>query len=123
MKLACATLLAAVLAAAAASTAGANGDPASDVLPFTPVYLSIQDPKTSAAGRDLLNVTTAAAKKRQPIRVALFPNASKHVDPVADERLRRSPTDSRRRSRDDHALGNVGCRWAHSADVHWISLE
>jgi len=76
VKLACATLLAAVLAAAAASTAGANGDPASDVLPFTPVYLSIQDPKTSAAGRDLLNVTTAAAKKRQPIRVAVISNKS-----------------------------------------------
>jgi hypothetical protein len=76
VKLACATLVAVVITAAAASTAGANGDPASDVLPFTPVYLSIQDPKTSAAGRDLLAVTTAAAKKRQPIRVAVISSKS-----------------------------------------------
>jgi hypothetical protein len=72
VKLACATLLAAVVIGAAASSAGANGDPASDVLPFTTVYLSTQDPKTSSAGRDLLAVTTAAAKKRQPIRVAVI---------------------------------------------------
>jgi hypothetical protein len=76
VKLAGATLLAAALAAAVASTGRANGDPASDVLPFTPVYLSIQDPKTSAAGRDLLAVTTAAAKKRQPIRVAVISSKS-----------------------------------------------
>jgi hypothetical protein len=76
VKLACATLLAVLVAAAAASAGQANGDPASDVLPFTMVYLSIQEPKTSSAGRDLLAVTTAAAKKRQPVRVAVIANKS-----------------------------------------------
>ena len=51
-------------------------DPASDVLPFTPVFLSIQDPETSPAGRDLLAVTPAAAKKRPPIRVAVITSTS-----------------------------------------------
>lgn len=76
MKLACALLLAAVLGGVAASAGRANGDPASDVLPFTPVYLSIQEPKSSAAGRDLLAVTTTAAKKRRPIRVAVIAGQS-----------------------------------------------
>jgi hypothetical protein len=70
-------LLAAALASAvAAGPARANGDPASDVLPFTTVFLSIQNPSTSPAGRDLLNVTKAAAKKKRPIRVAVISQPS-----------------------------------------------
>jgi hypothetical protein len=70
-------LLAAALASAvAAGQARANGDPASDVLPFTTVFLSIQNPSTSPAGRDLLTVTRAAAKKKRPIRVAVISQPS-----------------------------------------------
>ena len=70
-------LLAAALASAvAAGSARANGDPASDVLPFTTVFLSIQNPSTSPAGRDLLTVTKAAEKKKRPIRVAVISQPS-----------------------------------------------
>jgi hypothetical protein len=70
-------LLAAALASAvSAGQARANGDPASDVLPFTTVFLSIQNPSTSPAGRDLLTVTRAAAKKKRPIRVAVISQPS-----------------------------------------------
>ena len=72
MKLGLALLLAAVLAAAAAGSARANGDPASDVLPFSTVYFSIKEPKSYASGRDLLKITQIAAKKKQPIRVAVI---------------------------------------------------
>jgi hypothetical protein len=72
VKLGIALLLAVVVGALAAGQAQANGDPASDVLPFTTVFLSIQDPKTSPAGRDLLALTKAAAKKKRPIRVAVI---------------------------------------------------
>jgi hypothetical protein len=65
-------LVAAVVCAVAAGQARANGDPASDVLPFTTVFLSIKSPSTSPAGRDLLAVTQAAAKKKRPIRVAVI---------------------------------------------------
>ena len=60
----------------AADGAQANGDPASDVLPFTTVFLSIQSPKSSSAGRELLTVTQAAAKKKRPIRVAVISQPS-----------------------------------------------
>jgi len=53
VKLGIALLLAAAAAGAVAAGAGANGDPASDVLPFSNVFLSIQDPRTSPAGRRL----------------------------------------------------------------------
>jgi hypothetical protein len=56
--------------------AQANGDPASDVLPFSNVFLSIQDPRTSPAGRALLAATQAAAKKKRPIRVAVISQPS-----------------------------------------------
>jgi hypothetical protein len=69
-------LLAAVTSVVAASSARANGDPASDVLPFTTVFLSIKNPNTSPAGRDLLAVTRAAAKKKRPIRVAVISEPS-----------------------------------------------
>ena len=65
-------LLALLAAATVAGGAHANGDPASDVLPFTTVYLSIKDPKTMPAGRDLLAVTAAAAKQKRPIRIAVI---------------------------------------------------
>jgi hypothetical protein len=60
-----------VLGAVAASAARANGDPASDVLPFKTVFLSNQEPAGSSAGRALLDVTAQAAKKKLPIRVAV----------------------------------------------------
>jgi hypothetical protein len=68
--------LAVIAAAILASGAEANGDPASDVLPFSTVFLSIVDPRTSAAGRDLLAATQAAAKKKRPIRVAVISQPS-----------------------------------------------
>jgi hypothetical protein len=68
--------LALVAAAAVAGRAEANGDPASDVLPFSNVFLSLQNPKTSAAGRDLLAETQAAAKKKRPIKVAVISQPS-----------------------------------------------
>jgi hypothetical protein len=69
-------VLAAVAAGILALGAEANGDPASDVLPFSTVFLSIQDPRTSPAGRDLLAETQAAAKKKRPIRVAVISQPS-----------------------------------------------
>src|SRR2546430_14583114 len=70
VKFGLALLCAAAAAVLCAAGAQANGDPASDVLPFSNVYLSIKDPRTSAAGRDLLAETQAAAKKKRPIKVA-----------------------------------------------------
>ena len=75
MRLRIAFLLALVTAGSLASTAHANGDPASDVLPFATVFFSVQNPKGSSAGRDLLAVTKAAAKARYPIRVAVISEA------------------------------------------------
>ena len=59
-----------------AAGAEANGDPASDVLPFSNVFLSIKDPRTSPAGQDLLAETQAAAKKKRPIKVAVISQPS-----------------------------------------------
>src|SRR5919197_4002690 len=64
--------LAAATAALSASGARANGDPASDVLPFSTVYFSLKNPQSSASGRDLLKITKIAATKRHPIRVAVI---------------------------------------------------
>ncbi|HEX6679851.1 MAG TPA: hypothetical protein VF063_04320 [Gaiellaceae bacterium] len=64
--------LATAIAALCAAGARANGDPASDVLPFSTVYFSIKSPQSSASGRDLLKITKAAAKKKRPIRVAVI---------------------------------------------------
>jgi hypothetical protein len=64
--------LAAATAAFSAGAARANGDPASDVLPFSTVYLSIKNPQSTASGRDLLKITQVAAKKNHPIRVAVI---------------------------------------------------
>jgi hypothetical protein len=64
--------LAAATAAFSAGAARANGDPASDVLPFSTVYFSLKNPQSSASGRDLLTITKAAAKKNHPIRVAVI---------------------------------------------------
>jgi hypothetical protein len=76
VKLGIALLLAAIAAGLAAGGARANGDPASDVLPFSNVFLSIQDPRTSPAGRDLLAQTKAAATKKRPIKVAVIAQPS-----------------------------------------------
>ena len=76
MRLGIALLLAAVAAGLCAAGARANGDPASDVLPFTTVFLSIKNPNTSPAGRALLAETKATAKKKLPIRVAVISQPS-----------------------------------------------
>lgn len=76
MKFAISLLLALAAAGVVAAGAGANGDPASDVLPFSNVFLSIQDPRSSPAGRDLLAQTQAAAKKKRPIKVAVISQPS-----------------------------------------------
>jgi hypothetical protein len=76
VKLGLALFTAAVLGAVATGSARANGDPASDVLPFTTVYLSVMDPTKSPAGNDLLQVTHAAAKKKHEIRVAVISQPS-----------------------------------------------
>ena len=72
MKLGLALLLAAVLAAVVIGSARANGDPASDVLPFATVYFSIKNPQSAASGRDLVKITQITAKKKHPIRVAVI---------------------------------------------------
>jgi hypothetical protein len=68
LGLACALVLACV----AAPVASANGDPASDRLPFANVFFSDQNPSSSSAGRALLRVTAQAKKKNFPIRVAII---------------------------------------------------
>ena len=69
-------LLLAVAAGVAAGTALANGDPASDVLPFKPVFLSAQDPESSPSGRELISLADEAKRKRFPIRIAVIYQAS-----------------------------------------------
>jgi hypothetical protein len=64
-----------VVAAAACTitgTARANGDPASDFLPLTNVFLSLKQPKQYSSGRDLLALTADAKKKGLPIKVAVI---------------------------------------------------
>ena len=72
MKLGLALLLAAVLAAVVIGSARANGDPASDVLPFSTVYFSIKNPQSAASGRDLVKITQITATQKHPIRVAVI---------------------------------------------------
>ena len=64
--------LATATAALCAVGARANGDPASDVLPFSTVYYSLKNPQSAASGRDLLKITKVAAKNKHPIRVAVI---------------------------------------------------
>jgi hypothetical protein len=62
-----------VLAAVFAAGARANGDPASDQLPFHPLYFAGQaDPAATPSGSDLLFLTARAAKEKFPIRVAVI---------------------------------------------------
>lgn len=72
VKLALSLVLAAAVAGLCAAGARANGDPASDVLPFKTVYFSIKEPTSYASGRDLVKITQVAAKKKRPIRVAVI---------------------------------------------------
>jgi hypothetical protein len=65
-------LCAAGLAIAIAPAARANGDPASDVLPFQTVFLSNERPSSASSGRELLSLTADAARKKLPIRVAVI---------------------------------------------------
>jgi hypothetical protein len=65
-------VLAGATAASWAGGARANGDPASDVLPFSTVYYSAKNPQSAASGRDLVKITQAAAKQKHPIRVAVI---------------------------------------------------
>jgi hypothetical protein len=64
-----------VAAAAAfvfAAQARANGDPASDFLPVTNVFLSLKKPAAYPSGRDLLALTADAKKKKKPLKVAVI---------------------------------------------------
>ena len=63
---------AAVLAATAAGTARADGDPASDVLLSDNVFLSYQSPYGSAEGRALEALTKEAKQQHFPLRVAVI---------------------------------------------------
>ena len=72
MKRRLAPLCIAAAALLAAPAAHANGDPASDVLPFKTVFLSAQEPSSTAFGRELLGLTAESAKKQVPIRVAVI---------------------------------------------------
>src|SRR5215470_8880420 len=76
VRMGIALVLAAAIAALFAGAARANGDPASDVLPFSTVYFSIKNPNSAASGRDLLKITQVAAKKKRPIRVAVIATPS-----------------------------------------------
>jgi hypothetical protein len=67
-----ALLCVAAAAMLAAPAAHANGDPASDVLPFKTVFLSTQEPSATAPGRELLDLTTETVRKKLPIRVAVI---------------------------------------------------
>jgi len=64
--------LAAALAGAAAGTARADGDPASDVLLSDNVFLSYQSPYGSKEGRALEGLTKEAKQQGFPIRVAVI---------------------------------------------------
>ena len=64
--------VAALAVGLAAPAAFANGDPASDVLPFKTVFLSTKDPRSTSSGRDLLALTVEAVRKKLPIRVAVI---------------------------------------------------
>jgi hypothetical protein len=65
-------LVALLVAGCAAAEAQANGDPASDVLPFTTVFVSAQKPNSLPSGRDLVFLTKEAVKQKLPIRVAVI---------------------------------------------------
>jgi hypothetical protein len=71
-RLALALLVGALLAPAAR----ANGDPASDILLTNEVFLSIEAPTQSDAGRKLLALAEAAKNKKRPIRVAVIASSS-----------------------------------------------
>jgi len=64
--------LAAALAATAAGTARADGDPASDVLLSDNVFLSYQSPYGSAEGRALEALAKEAKQQQFPMRVAVI---------------------------------------------------
>jgi hypothetical protein len=65
-------VLAATLAATAARTARADGDPASDVLLTDSVFLSYQSPYGSAEGRTLEGLAKEAKRQGFPMRVAVI---------------------------------------------------
>jgi hypothetical protein len=65
-------IVAAVAACVLAPPALANGDPASDFLPVTNVFLSLKKPSAYASGRDLLALTADAKKKKLPVKVAVI---------------------------------------------------
>jgi len=67
-----ALVVVALVAVVAAPAAHANGDPASDALPFGTVFLSAQEPSSLPSGRALLTLTKEAVKKRFPVRVAVI---------------------------------------------------
>jgi hypothetical protein len=62
----------AVAACLLPAQARANGDPASDFLPQTNVFLSLKQPQMYASGRDLLALAADAKKKQFPVKVAVI---------------------------------------------------
>jgi len=68
-----ALLGAAVLALGVSGAARANGDPASDVLPFQQVFLPYEAPVTSSAANRLKKTVAAANAKGYKVRVAVIP--------------------------------------------------
>lgn len=64
--------MAAVAACVLPAQARANGDPASDFLPVTNVFLSLKKPSAYSSGRDLLALTADAKKKKFPFKVAVI---------------------------------------------------
>lgn len=72
VRAACLVVACALAAGIAASDARANGDPASDALPFARVFLSSQQPSTTQSGRELLTLTKTAVDRGFPVRVAVI---------------------------------------------------
>jgi hypothetical protein len=65
-------IVVAVAACVFAGEARANGDPASDFLPVTNVFLSLTKADQHSSGRKLLALTTDAATKKFPLKVAVI---------------------------------------------------
>jgi hypothetical protein len=68
-----AAVVAALAALALPGGAGANGDPASDVLLTAQVYLPFEAPISGSAAKELKDTVAAANAKGYSIRVALIP--------------------------------------------------
>ena len=73
MKRAALLAILAAVGLAAPGAARANGDPASDVLPFSQVFLPYEAPVSSSAATRLKKTVAAANSKGYKVRVAVIP--------------------------------------------------